>query len=137
MRSFFQKWDMLEAMNPFGVAYFAGFFMEHGVPRTLAFDIDQFLFLDLLNFRQEAIRRIKAEARVSREVFWVHVDLDASLVSFQISPSAPFVCSIMIDMDPVSLVRLIYQYFLFLKREPELGKCFATAYVAGKVLRCQ
>ena len=137
MLSFFQKWDQLEAMHPFGVAYFAGLFMEHGVPHRLAFDIDQFLFLDLLNFRHETIRRIKVEARISREVFWVHVDLDSGLVSFQADPSAPFVCSIMIDMEPIQLMRLVFQYFLFLKRESELGKCFASAYVAGKVQRCQ
>lgn len=108
---FFDDWDHLEATHPFGVMYCAPMFVRHGVDAVLSRDVDQHLFLDLMVPRHPSIRRLKVEGRVQREVFWVYVDLDASLVSFQESPLAPFVSSVALPEGPDDFVRAVMAYF--------------------------
>ncbi len=110
-RDFFDDWDHLEACHPFGVMYLAPTLVQHGVVAVCAHDVDEHLFLDLMVPRNPAIRRIKVEGRVRREVFWVYVDLDSSVVSFQASPSAPFVFSLPIPPTPDDFVRMVLGYF--------------------------
>jgi hypothetical protein len=126
---FFAAWDALEAMHPFGVASFARMFIGHGVPSILAFDVDEYLFLDLMTPRQMAIRRIKVEARISQCVFWVYVDLNTRVVSFQSNPQAPLTWSVSIDGDePSELVRLIIWHHRTLERgRGASGRCIHSA----------
>ena len=137
IQRFFDAWDDLEAAHPFGVMAFAPLFMEFGVTQALAFDVDECLFLDLMSPRLHAVRRIKVEARVSQAVFWVYVDMDAQLVSFQSSPLAPFAWSTPIDPSlPAELVRIIFHYH----RSSERGRvssmrCFPNALLTTASIR--
>ena len=134
---FFMAWDRLEAMWPFGVVRYAPLFIEYGVPSALAGDVDQFLFLDLMRPRFPGIRRVKVEARISRQVFWVYIDLNTMLVSFQRSPLAPLVCSVPISSEPYEFVRLIFRYHLHQERKQEGGRCFDEEYMKRRPRRCE
>ena len=124
MAQFFRDWDSLEAMHPFGVMNVATLFMQYGIPDAMAFDIDEFLFFDLMWSRISNIRRIKVEARVSRDIFWVYVDLDSNIVSFQTSPVAPLTWSVTIRDGPNQLVRIIVHYHRSLERRRGFsGRC--------------
>jgi len=110
MSAFFDAWDNLEAAHPFGVMYFRDLFTEFGVPETLAGDVDEFLFLDLMSRRMASIRRIKIQARLTDEVFWAYLDLRTSTLSFQSHPAAPFTYSTTIALEPVCLVGALLAY---------------------------
>ena len=112
MSAFFDAWDDLEAAHPFGVMYFRDLFTEFGVPETLAGDVDEFLFLDLMSRRMASIRRIKIQARLTDEVFWVYLDLRTSVLSFQSHPAAPFTYTTIIALEPLCLVRVLLSYHL-------------------------
>jgi len=126
---FFDAWDRLEAFTPFGVAAFAPLFMEHGVAPALAMDVDECLFLDLIPQRFHGVRRIKIEARVSRAVFWVYVDLNEMLVSFQSNPQAPLVWSTPLDPpSPMGLVSIFFQHHRSWERRLRVhARCFPHA----------
>ena len=131
---FFTAWDNLESMHPFGVVNFAPLFMEYGVAQALALDVDEYLFLDLITPRLRGVRRIKVEARISQRVFWVYVDLDARVVSFQVDPMAPLTWSNSVDEKPCSLVSLIFHYHMTQERRSGFsGRCFPDAmYVPSR-----
>ena len=74
-------------------------------------DVDEFLFLDLMARRMNHIRRIKVQARITDEIFWIYLDLRASTLSVQATPSAPFTYSTTIIMEPVWLIRFIMAYY--------------------------
>ena len=137
LSSFFTAWDNLEAVWPFGVVQFAPLFIDYGIPSALAGDVDEFLFLDLMAPRFPGIRRMKVEARISREIFWVYVDMNTMLVSFQSSPLAPLVCSMSISSEPCEFVRLIFQYHLYQERKDDGGKCFDEKYSKKRQRRCE
>ena len=109
--SFFNAWDRIEAMNPFGVNHFTDFFIEYHIDPALCSDIDSNLFLDLMIPRQRNVRRIKIEDRVSKRVFWVYVDIQWHQVSFQSTPLSPFVQSATIDPSPNDLIRVILAFY--------------------------
>ena len=109
--AFFDAWDDLEAEHPFGVMYFRELFTRFGVSETMAGDVDEFLFLDLMSRRMVSIRRIKVQARITNEVFWVYLDLRASTLSIQSTPAAPFTYSTTSVHEPDWLVRLILTYY--------------------------
>ena len=111
MHSFFDAWDRLEAAHPFGVMYFRQLFTAFGVTEGLAGHVDEYLFLDLMSRRQAHIRRIKVQARITGETFWVYVDLNAETLSFQSTPASPFTYSVAILPEPVWLVRWILLYY--------------------------
>jgi hypothetical protein len=111
LRVFFNAWDDLESAHPFGVMYYRQLFMHFGVPEAMAEDVDEFLFLDLMSHRNVFIRRIKVQARITGEIFWVYLDLRSSTMSFQSTPAAPFAYSTTIIPEPVWLVRTISTYY--------------------------
>jgi hypothetical protein len=111
MRAFFDAWDDLEAANPFGVMYFRPLLLQHGVSEAMAGDVDEFLYMDLMTRRMVHIRRIKVQARITEELFWVYLDLRTSTLSFQSMPSAPFTYSTTIVPEPAWLMRLIMAYY--------------------------
>lgn len=135
--NFFSAWDHLEASYPFGVMYFASIFMEHGVSAARCGDVDEFIFMDLMIPRNPMIRRIKVEGRVDREVFWVYVDMNSSLVSFQSHPSAPLVCSMPMEELPDDLIRMILSYFRHLHQQTKKGPGCVSVLTVEKFKRCE
>jgi len=117
LRAFFDEWDDLESANPFGVMRFQPLFVRYGVSEVMAADVDEFLFLDLMSRRHINIRRIKVQARLTDEIFWVYLDLRTSVLSFQATPMAPMTYSVTIDADPVWLVRFIMAYYCHFHRK--------------------
>jgi hypothetical protein len=111
MWSFFHEWDSLEAQHPFGVMYFRPLFSRFGISETLAGDVDEFLFLDLMPPRIAHVRRIKVQTRITSEVFWVYLDLRTAIISFQSTPAAPFTFSVTITLEPICVVGTILAYF--------------------------
>ena len=111
MQTFFDAWDDLENANPFGVMYFRPLLVQHGVSEAMAGDVDEFLFMDLMTRRLNHIRRIKVQALITEEIFWVYLDLRSSTLSFQSMPSAPFTYSTTIILEPIWLVHFIMAYY--------------------------
>ena len=85
-------------------------FVEFGVHEAIAGDVDEFLFLDLMNTGVD-IRRIKVEARISRRIFWVYLDVQTCVLSFQATPVAPFTHTTAIMPHPDSLIRSILAHY--------------------------
>ena len=108
VEDFFDAWDALETMFPFGVQTFGPLFADFGVPITLCNEVDDLLFLDLIPQRSENVRRIKVEGRHSRRSFWVYVEMlrasRALLMSFQNSPNSPLRFTVCIVASPYAVV---------------------------------
>jgi hypothetical protein len=110
LRSFFDAWQRLEATHPFGVVYFYSMFTEHGVPAAMAGDVDEYLFLDLVNTGVD-VRRFKVAARITGESFWVYLDLRTCVLSFQATPATPFTYTVPIAPSPTSLIGFVLAYY--------------------------
>jgi hypothetical protein len=112
MDAFFAEWDWLERLNPWGVVYLSLFFSVNGVPEHMCEEVDDRLFLDLMIPVHQGSRRIKVEGRYSGCVFWVHILLYQTFatVSFQRTPSMPYLRTVSIVATPAAIVASILAF---------------------------
>ena len=129
---FFEEWDGLESMNPFGVNNFSDLFISHGVSEMLCSDIDSNLYLDLMTPRRREIRRIKVEDRASALVFWVYVNVDWCMVSFQTTPLSPLFHTVSIQPNAHDLVSALVAFY---HHQPH--RCTRRRAIAGLPVRTQ
>ena len=117
---FFSEWDDVERIHPWGVLCFTPLFSGFDVPLSLCAEVDDRLFLDLMNQVHPNIHRIKVEGRYSEALFWVYVELryqsSVIVVSVQRHPNAPMERSLVVEAVPGSLVACILAFHRWMIR---------------------
>lgn len=140
LRQFFDVWELVEQMHPWGVDCLEPFLSTFDIPASLCAEVDARLYVDLMITPHPDIRRIKLEGRGSGVVCWAVVELDPHgggddgrdddsddaeppdpgtapavhrrriVVSFQRSPAAPLVCRVSIAATPRAVVACLAAY---------------------------
>jgi len=111
LRNFFNVWDVVEQMHPWGVERLQPMLADFDVPAALCAEIDSRLFLDLMIARQPDVQRVRVEGRHSGVVFWAQYEGLASdtpdariAVAFQRNPAQAFDCRTEVAASPRALV---------------------------------
>ena len=111
LRHFFNVWDVVEQMHPWGVERLQPMLADFDVPAALCAEIDSRLFFDLMIARQPDVQRVRVEGRHSGVVFWAQFEGLASdapdahiSVAFQRTPAHGFDCRAEVAASPRALV---------------------------------
>ena len=134
---FFAEWGDVERNHPWGVQRFTPLFSRFNVPLRLCVEIDDMIFLDLMNpnNNNNNIHRIKVEGRYSGAEFWVYVEelphlyyyypsaMIMMIVSIQRHPNAPMERSLLVEAVPRSLVACILAFYrwMMIKGKENIG----------------
>jgi hypothetical protein len=112
MESFFNEWDQLERMHPWGVNFLGPFLSGFGVPRALCNEVDDRLFIDLVTQVHPNVYRIKVEGVFSSAFFWLHIEihLPFAVISFQRLPNMPFERSVCVQAVPGAVIACVLAF---------------------------
>jgi hypothetical protein len=100
LRHFFNVWDVVEQMHPWGVERLQPMLADFDLPAALCAEIDSRLFFDLMIARQPDVQRVRVEGRHSGVVFASDTPDSRIAVAFQRTPAQAFDCRTEVAASP-------------------------------------
>ena len=113
MEEFFDEWDSVERMHPWGVVALSPFLRGFGISDAMCMEVDELIYIDLMIMSLSTSRYIKVEGRSSSVVFWVVVVIryPMMIVSFADNPLAPVQRSLVVAATPSLIIACILALF--------------------------
>ena len=113
MEEFFDEWDSVERMHPWGVSALSPFLRGFGISDAMCMEVDELIFIDLMIMSLSTSRYIKVEGKSSRVVFWIVVVIrhPMMIASFADNPLAPVQRSLVVAATPSLIIACILAFF--------------------------